>query len=118
MSLLCKIGRLRRPLLAVAAAACVLATAGLTGPAKAQYYPYYAGYCDPYYYPMAAVMVIRTTLMATGIRTPGAFRSPWGLASASATASITASSMAAFITRAFMAVSMAVSAAGTADRHR
>ena len=52
MSLLGKIGWPRRPLLVAAAAAGLLATAGLTAPAKAQwYYPAYAGYCNPWYSP-------------------------------------------------------------------
>ena len=56
MSLLSKIGWLRRPLLAgCIAAAGLLASAGMTAPAQAQFYggygyPYYAGgYCNPYY---------------------------------------------------------------------
>ena len=54
MSLLSRIGWLRRPFLAASVlAAGVLAAGGTVAPAKAQYYgyPYYAGYCNPYYYP-------------------------------------------------------------------
>jgi hypothetical protein len=56
MSLLGKIDPLwRRVLSAAIIATGLLATAGMTTPVKAQYYgyPYYAGYCDPYYNPYA-----------------------------------------------------------------
>jgi len=52
MSLLSRIGW-RRPLLGASVAVGMLAAGGLAAPAKAQFYgyPYYAGYCNPYYYP-------------------------------------------------------------------
>lgn len=56
MSLLDKINPLwRRVLSAAVIATGTLAAAGMTTPVKAQYYgyPYYAGYCDPYYNPYA-----------------------------------------------------------------
>src|ERR1044072_4544162 len=56
MSLLGKIDPLwRRVLSPTFIATDILAAAGMTAPVKAQYYgyPYYAGYCDPYYNPYA-----------------------------------------------------------------
>ena|SRR5437870_4176039 len=60
MSLASAARRFRRPVLAAfLLAAFLLATSGATGPAEAQYYPYYgyapyySGYCDPYYNPYA-----------------------------------------------------------------
>ena len=53
MSLLSRTGWPRRSLLAACVLAVGMLAAGMTAPAKAQYYgyPYYAGYCNPYYYP-------------------------------------------------------------------
>jgi hypothetical protein len=52
MTLLSRIGWLRRPSLAACVLAVgMLAAGGTVAPAKAQFYgyPYYAGYCNPYY---------------------------------------------------------------------